>query len=466
MSTFKYSKEEKALNKVLKMNQDSSTALLNNTAAAATRSNADRSISESTELLRSLGYGKEMEALDSRVSENSANGRRLSHRPELLEWEEILQEANFLYPSPVVIEDFMTAEEIAAAFNELDEINAAFSQKTSIVNKTDLSFLAVATAIQVAKSLIFPYVAEHFDYGKAFDKNSRLAHNDKSIEDAHRMANDQFRDKHLKNHETGHWINILYQTPPYDITKGSKDLGINMGGAYHRLYTLGHDPVLGWLFGTMNILTDVITLNSFRSYRVTRTPNMRITRKVVPMGVMFQESYEWVKDDYLNLPAAVFAQAQHLQSDEYTKLGLPVPILSAIDENFASELYKSNYDALCFARDSKIVGASFVVSRLIDIIISLVHGVFRGDEPQKLYEVRTRKILLISNAIASTSTIVNAAITSNPKNLDIGSLLNTVAHLFADVRFIAKIRQEYVQSEISARLQSEIAEVDRLYATV
>ena len=78
-------------------------------------------------------------------------------------------------------------------------------------------------------------------------------------------------------------------------------------------------------------------------------------------------------------------------------MGLPVPFLSSINENFSSKLYSEHYDALCFSRDLKIVGASFAVSKIIDIIITLTHGLFRKpDENQDLYEVKTRKILLIS----------------------------------------------------------------------
>lgn len=73
---------------------------------------------------------------------------------------------------------------------------------------------------------------------------------------------------------------------------------------------------------------------------------------------------------------------------------------------------------------------------------------------------------MISNSIASASTIINTAITENPKNLDIGSLLNTITHLFSDVRFIARIKQEFIESEISDRVQKEIAEVDALYETL
>lgn len=471
MSRFKYSRDELDMNKVFKMNQDVSQSILVDKAMSQTRDNADANIEASLALLRSLNYDKDIEKLSSDIIAKGKE-RKLEHCPVLESWEEIVAQANLHTPTEVVLEDFMSEAEIQDAFKELDIIEKQFSQKTSIVNKTDLSFLMIATALQVAKSLIFPYVAEKFGYGKSFDPSERLEHNDKTIEKAHKEANDKFRDKHIEKHGTGHWINILYQTVPYDITKGSKDLGIDMGGKYHRMYTLGHDPVLGWIFGTANILTDCITFNNLHTNRISRidpiteSKKMVITPEVVFLGQMFKECYNDIKADPLNFPAAIFAQAQHLKSDEFTKLGLPVPILSSIDEGFASKLYSENYDALCFARDVKIVGASFVVSKLIDMIISLLHGLFRKDNEDKdLYEVRSRKILLISNSIASTSSIINASITSNPKNIDIGSLLNTITHLFTDIRFILKIKQEFIESEIAIKVQKEISEVDALFET-
>lgn len=472
MSRFKYSSDELDINKVLKMNQDISKSLLEDTDMKATRNSADSNIASSIELLRSLGKNKELTKLSTKISESNHN-RTLEHRPQLEPWEKIVEQANLYEPNPVILEDIMTEDEIQGALDEAEEINNQFSRKTSIVNKTDLSFLAIATALQVAKALIFPYVAEKFNYGKSFDSSERLDHNDKILEKKHKEANDKFRDKHMGQHGTGQWINILYQTVPYDITRGSADLGINMGGKYHRLHTLGHDPILGWIFGTANILTDCITFNNFHTNRISRidpvtgSKKMIITPEVVFIGQMFKECYDMARADFLNLPAALFAQAQHLKSDEFTKLGLPVPLLSSINEEFASKLYSENYDALCFARDAKIVGASFVVTKLFDIIISLTHGLFRKtDEDKDLYEVRTRKILLISNSIASTSTIINTAITKNLKNLDIGSLLNTITRVFSDVRFIMNIKKEFIESEISNKLMKEIAEIDTLYETI
>lgn len=466
MSRFNYSEDELNVNKVLKMNQDLSYSLVEDKAMVDSRKQADDNIESSLDLLHLLGKNKEVMQLTSDITQKEGE-KKLEHRPVLEEWNNIVRQANEYEPNAVILEDIMNEKEIESAFQELGEINRAFSRKTGIINSTDLSFLAIATGLQVAKSLIFPYVSGNFAYGNSIDKSKRLNHNNKSIENAHKQANDTFKDKREAKYGTGYWINLLYQTPPYDITKGSVDLGINMGGAYHRLYTLGHDPILGWIFGTMNILTDVITLNNFQSYRVVRKPKMTITPEIVPLWRMFQESYEMIKDHKLNLPAAIFAQAQHLKSDEYTKLGLPVPLLEVINEDFASKLYQSNYDALCLARDTEIVGASFVVSKVFDIIISLVHGLFRNEnESKELYEVRTKKILLISNAIASSSTIIHASITSNPKNLDIGSLLNTITNLFSDVRFMAKIKQEYIEGEIADKLKTELQEVDRVFEEI
>lgn len=472
MSRFKYSSDELDINKVLKMNKDVSKSLLGDSELKKTRNSADNNIDSSLELLRSVGKNKDILKLSTEIEASNKN-RSLEHKPKLESWEKIVEQANLYEPDTVVLEDIMIETEIQSAFDELEKINNQFSRKTSIVNKTDLSFLAIATALQVAKTLIFPYVAEKFNYGKSFNPSERLDHDDKFIEKAHKEANDRFRDKHMGRHGTGQWINILYQTVPYDITRGSADLGINMGGKYHRLHTLGHDPILGWIFGTANILTDCITFNDFHTNRISRIDpitggrKMVVTPETVFAGQMFKECYDMIRADFLNLPAALFAQAQHLKSDEYTKLGLPVPLLSSINENFASKLYSENYDALCLARDTKIIGVSFVLTKIVDIIISLTHGLFRkNDEDKDFYEVRTRKILLISNSIASTSTIINTAITKNPKKLDIGSLLNTIMHLFSDVRFIMRIKKEFVESEISNKLMKEIADIDDLYESI
>lgn len=445
--------KEQEIFKVMKMSQDICLDSLDETERKEINSKADLEIDDTIKLLNGLGYKTDD------ITPNVDNVD-LDINLDVIDFEELVAEAEKLYDK-IDITDLLDENELNAVYDDIDRIHKEFSRKTSIINKTDLSFLAIATALQVCKTLITPAIAEKFDYGKSFDSSKRLAHNDSSIEKAHRNANDKFKENH-KNHKNGYWQNILYQTPAYDITKGSKDISFNMGGKYHRLYTLGHDPILGWVFGTANILTDVITLSNMKSYRVARNP-MRITKQRISTGIMFKESIETVQDDFLNLPAALFAQYQHYKSDVFTKQGLPVPFFETFAPEFAGELYKAQYDALCLHRDIKIVGVSAAVSAVMDMIISLIHGLFYNPKSgisRDLYEVRTRKILLISNSIASTSSIIYSAVTQNPKNLDIGGLLVTITRLFSDVRFMAKIKKEFIESEIDKQLQNELADID------
>ena len=461
MGKFKYTGGEQEINKVIKLNQEISKDIayqIKNTNNAA-----DKAIAESEELLRSLGYGDKVEQIKKEVAESPAH-KSFTYKPEIHSWNEILKEANERIPEPVELEDILTPDEINSAFLEADKINEEFSRKTSIFNKTDLIFLAIATALQTTKALIYPYIAQQFGYGDSFDASAREDH--KFFEKEHRQATEKFRDKHQKRHKNGEWIEIAFRSVPHDAIKGSKDvLAKGLNGNDHRLRTLGHDPFLGWVFGTANILTDTMTLNTFQTYRVSRQPLCVTPIQITPV-TLFSETVEMIKEDKMNLLAALFAQAAHLKSDVYSKKGLPVPVLSTLNESFATELYKNQYDALCFARDAKFVAGSAAISIIFDMIIGVIHSFFydpKVDADKKLYEVRTRKILLISNLIASSSSVIASVITKNPKQLDIGSLLVTTVHLFSDLRFIAKVKKEFIETEMQKRLQVELDELDELY---
>lgn len=395
------------------------------------------------------------------------------------------------YGAGVGIEDdedpFLTALSIKE-YEKLDaEVNAEFAKKTSIKNKIDLSFLAIAVALEVAKGLLYPMIAEKAGYGNSFNPEDRLNHNDKSIEQAHKKANDEYRDKNKQKNGQGKWIEFLYRTVPYDITKGTGEMpDVNLHGGAHRQYTLGNDPILGWIFGTANILTDAITISpgaivangvskkklasimkmaGIRTYRVSRNPVMHVTQERISMLEMFQESYKVIRENPMNLPAAIFTEGQHLKSDINTKMGLPVPAVGVFNPDFASKLYSNNYDALCFARDLKIVGESAIVSIIIDTVIGLIHGLYynpQKDGTRELYEVRTRKILLIANTIGTSSNLIFSFFSKRIKTLDIGGLIITLSHVFMDTRFLLKVKKEFVENRLYEKIEDEIKELDNI----
>lgn len=390
-------------------------------------------------------------------------------KEDIPDWQNLANRANCKYPEEIGFEDLLSQEEFQFCIDEVERINKEFSQKTGIVNKKDLSFLAVATALQTARWLI---IQELFgDLGQTIDSDSRLDHNDSSIKDSVKESNKAFQ-KRFENH--GHvkskrhyksWEQIIFSSAPYDTAVGSASFGENLEGGYHRYKTLGHDPILGWIFGTANFITDTCTLSNFNSYRIARDLRPHFAEPT-NIGTIFYEVFDSTMEDWLRLPAGIFAQFVHLKSDVFTKLGLPVPILETFSESIAGDLYKSQYDSLCLLRDIAIVGNQAAWSILINMIISLVHGLFYNPEKdgdKQLYEVRTRKILCISNALASTSNIAYVIGVEDWKKLDFGGILVSLYRLFTDIRFICRIKKIFIENEMNKALEDEIKSLDAYF---
>lgn len=99
------------------------------------------------------------------------------------------------------------------------------------------------------------------------------------------------------------------------------------------------------------------------------------------------------------------------------------------------------------------------------MIIALVHGLLydpQKDGDRKLYEVRTRKILSISNSLASAGNIAYAIRTEDWRKLDVGGILVTLYRLFTDVRFVTKVKK-IIETEMDKTLADEIKELDSYF---
>ena len=53
-------------------------------------------------------------------------------------------------------------------------------------------------------------------------------------------------------------------------------------------------------------------------------------------------------------------------------------------------------------------------------------------------------------------------ITNNPKNLDLGGLLVTLSHLFMDLRFFSRIKEEFIRQELNKDLIKELERLDSI----
>ena len=114
-------------------------------------------------------------------------------------------------------------------------------------------------------------------------------------------------------------------------------------------------------------------------------------------------------------------------------------------------------------KDIEIIGSQAGFSILINMIVSLVHGLLyneKEDGDRASYEVRTRKILCISNALSSAGNLAYVLGTKDVKKLDAGGLLVSLYRLFSDVRFITRVKQAFIEAEMDKVLEKELKELD------
>lgn len=262
----------------------------------------------------------------------------------------------------------------------IQEIDDEFCRMTGL-DKTDFVFLAIATAFQTARWIIIDCMT---NFGEGAGRDERIDHYDKTIKDAEResiesttdMLNDPQDMRYMSDVIRGRtWREILSEPVPFDVIDGSAQFDLGMSGKNHREMTLGHDPILGWFFGVINILTDTTTIKNGRTFIMSRRPRLHFSSETIFTEAL-KSAYASCRIDRKRLAAAIAMEAIHLKSDFFSKAGLPIPVITAALPDLSSSLYKDNYDALCFAKDIGIVAMQAQAAILINIIISQLHGYF------------------------------------------------------------------------------------------
>lgn len=248
-------------------------------------------------------------------------------------------------------------------------------------------------------------------------------------------------------------VKLLTQSVPYDAVNFSspeiKTILGNQGlsGSTHRYRTLGHDPVLGWIFGTANIMTSSLTKSDFQTLYV--TDKKLLCHYPGSTVAMFSDAAQFAQQDELLLPTAVARQAIHYGTDYFTKQGLPVPLVASVNNDLAARMVRD------WHMDMWNITRNAAVAALINQLVTVIHQLFydeRKDGEATLYEVRTRKILSYSNLLATGSNIIVAAMTGDAAKLDVGGLLVTISRIASDYQFIHEIKKDFLKNELDRKI--------------
>lgn len=352
----------------------------------------------------------------------------------------------------------------------IEKINQQFKELTKLQDE-DAAFLMGATALQVLRVLVINALTEVENAGQDNKKEEAFRKTQEKI--FKRFDTEGKAESGYLYASLDHIINN--RGVPYDATAGGKEFNLfkepSRKGANHRFATLAHDPLLGLVFGTANIMTNSIScVKSCNIFGVgIRIPttnlvhydvlgkNPAIGNQVLTTSMLASSGKRVVKEPEA-AAASLIKQLIHIGTDLYTPLGIQIPFANLVlDKAHAEKL--TQYIS---AGDILKVGVQAGMAVLINWLVAALHGSMAifdegfSEEDSRLRQVRTKKIVLISNVIATSSSVVmealRVAITKqpkcNPRHFDIGGAAVLVYRLFTDVKFISKVKEEYIDSEL------------------
>lgn len=349
-----------------------------------------------------------------------------------------------------IINETKRVESIAANSEKIiADLDKEFENLTGL-NKVDFPFLFLATALQCIRIYLINNLTK---IDKAGNKNKTENTLHKVQKRVLKKFDNGNRDEPSKFYAPLNQI-IFNRGVPYDA-QNFLDTKYNLfKGANHRFSTLGHDPILGLIFGTANILTNTITCND--KFLITTNhvvydsaqKNPKIANFTSTI-LMLDNAINRFNDDIKSFVAALIKQILHIGTDLYTPCGIHIPFSNLLlDKKNVEELAK-----VVNTGDIIKLGMSMKISLWINTLISLLHQLMYDKkiyENRDIYSVKTKKIIMYSNAIASTSNIIWVAINLKGgnqkvlKQLDIGGLMVTIYRLITDIDFIMKVKEEFV----------------------
>ncbi len=409
------------------------------------------------------------------------------------------------YDMYVRVSDLLSEEELREVEERKDEIDKKFKDITRL-HRMDYIFLFTAITLQIVRQAVQPRLDfESLDVNNRENDKQTAKKTDKTQAKEKGDKAKQEAEKHKIDPQKSREYYYASVTEISDLKHVPYDAVISgLSGKTHRFKTLGHDPKLGYLFGTCNILTNTLTTSDMKTVHIKN--NKKYAN--ADTGKMFKHCQERFseKGGKAIVAAAIAKQAYHIKSDQKSKAGIGLPFLQLIcDEKTIRALCDKgiDYNAMEFAGT---VAKQALFAEMINFLIATSHRILIAKEEfdeyceknhitdestllealkhkgfhdiiwgnESLNEVRTRKILLISNAVASSANIVYTGILTGVSayagnvdgvynalsKLDVGGILVTLKHLLADGRIITKIKNDFIIQAINSDFETKLLEIE------
>ena len=322
---------------------------------AKMNSEVEKSICQSEELLRELGYT---------LPPVKAHKREtlMLNNMDCLEWDDVVAEAEKCVEGKVSIEQVFTKDELTANEEFIVKLREDFNAIHRL-DAIDWTIPIVAGILGGIIDVVLVGIPERTKQGTSA-----------------RPLSDYIRglfDKVFPSEEMEKLANSKIAKTPFDA-QDNRNTQIYVDGLsayYHRLLELGHDPILAFVVGVLDVLKGTMTT---------------IDKK----GKIVIQALDCYADrGESNLFAAIAKVLRHLKSDVTTSMGLPAPLMGLFnlfqfgsigefDQTIAEivqGMYYEGYDFIHFCSMS-------IPTMITEVIVRVAYGIKRKKEGHSLKE--------------------------------------------------------------------------------
>lgn len=440
MGKFKYTKDEKDINMVL-LHQDKQ---LNQISFSPHQ--LDKSIAESENLLKSIGLTNNI------WDSNTCRSAKSPSSITIPSWSQLCDEAQQSVNSEQDLCSLFTSEELAANEEYITKLNRDFNTIHKL-DKVDISICAIAGIVAGAIDILLIGIPARAPGG--LNAGCLSNHIRKYFESKYPPAE----------------MEKLGRTKAYKVPYDAQDNRNTqtriegLSAYYHRLLSLGHDPILGFLVGLFDILKGRMTTIDKNGDFVSQVMDNYADRKET---AIFQ---------------AIVKQIRHLKSDLTTSMGLPAPLMSLFnflqigkigeEEQTIAEIvqgmYYEGYDFIHFCSMSIPVMILEVIVRIGYCIKRLKEGFPLKDSiPVSLNRETHPKLATMLFIAHSASVAINAgkvAFTQNPLSINYPQWLAFAKYSFSQLKWGLykknNLRYIYVTEILDREMADILNSIDR-----
>lgn len=422
-----------------------------------TKNQLDTVIASSEALLSSLGYGSKLNDVIAVSPQNT---------PQVIEvrsFDELLSYANKKYPNDISFEDILSSQEIAEHRAHIVQLNEDFNAIHRL-DKIDILIPIIAGVLGGAIDGVFGGFIKSADgrnipgsmsefVRKLFDL-TLPPEKVKKLEDLAKVPYDALN--------YGNKGNVIVE----EIVDGLSPI-------FHHQVSLGHDPILGFIFGVFDMLRGTVTTLDFKGRFLMQAAEGFNERKA-------QNIFQAIATVFLHMLSDVNGSS----AAKNDGMGLPVPFMAMFnkiqfgkvgDNDTISELVKSmfyqGYDFRHFCSMSLPVMITEVIVRVSYFAKRMHEGhAFAESVPVGLNHKKRPKLGTMLFIAHSASTAINAgkvAFTDNPMNINYPQWLSFARYSVKQLKWVLSEkpdgRHKYVMDIVNGQWDSLYSDLDNLW---